>query len=481
MKISQLLCGVSLETPLTDDIEITSVAYDSRKVTPGCLFVCIKGFVTDGHVYIDKAIQNGASAILVQDEVSGLSVPTIRATDTRKALAQVGANFYGHPEQELTVIGVTGTNGKTSVATLIKNTLESVGETVGLIGTNGNMIGSKMLSTERTTPESLELSALFRQMADEGIRYVVMEVSSHSLFLHRVYSIPFKVGIFTNLTQDHLDFHKTMENYYLAKRTLFDRCEIGITNMDDAAGKRVKDEAPCPILTYSIDSCADFEAKNIDITAKGVTFTLKTPEKGYEAFLKIPGKFSVYNAMAAFCACAALGVKPESILSALSEVKGVKGRIETLPTSTEYTVIIDYAHTPDGIENILTTVREFTKNRIITVFGCGGDRDATKRPIMGEMAGKLSDYCIITSDNPRTEEPMSIIYQVEDGMKRSGCEYTVIENRRKAILHALTIAQAGDCIVLAGKGHETYQILGKEKHHFDEREVVAELLAELSE
>ncbi len=481
MKISQLLNGVALETPLKDDIEITSVAYDSRKVTPGCLFVCIKGFVTDGHVYIDKAIENGAAAILVQDEVNGAAVPVIRAADTRKALAQIGANFYGHPEKQLTVIGVTGTNGKTSVANLIKSTLEAVGETVGLIGTNGNMIGSKMLSTERTTPESLELSALFRQMVDEGIRYVVMEVSSHSLFLHRVYGIPFKVGIFTNLTQDHLDFHITMENYYLAKRMLFDLCEIGVTNTDDAAGKRIKEEAPCPVLTYSIDSCADFMAKNIDITAKGVTFTLQTNEASFEAFMQIPGKFSAYNAMAAFCACTALGIAPEAILLALSKVEGIKGRIETLPTNTEYTVIIDYAHTPDGIENILNTVREFAKNRVITVFGCGGDRDATKRPIMGEMAGKLSDYCIITSDNPRTEEPMSIIYQIEDGMKRTGCEYTVIENRREAISHALSIGQAGDCIVLAGKGHETYQIIGKEKHHFDEREVVAELLAELTE
>ncbi|MBE7034781.1 MAG: UDP-N-acetylmuramoyl-L-alanyl-D-glutamate--2,6-diaminopimelate ligase [Ruminococcaceae bacterium] len=480
MKLSQVLAGVPLCHELSTDIEIHGIAYDSRRVKPGYLFVCITGYQTDGHQYIESAIENGAVAVLVQNEVSTCPIPVIQTEDTRKALALVAANFYDHPEKKLRLIGVTGTNGKTTVTTLIKSILEFFGKKVGLIGTNANMIGSTTLPTERTTPESLELFELFAQMVEAETEYVIMEVSSHSLFMHRVYGLLYDVAAFTNLTQDHLDFHKTMENYYLAKRMLFDVCKQAVVNIDDEAGKRIASEVTCPAISYAIDNPADFTADELRISPRGTIFNLTTDGKTLPIRLGIPGKFSVYNALAAFSTCVALGFDPKTIPDALLVAKGVCGRAETVYTpKTDYTVIIDYAHTPDGLENIIKTVREFAQGRVVTLFGCGGDRDPIKRPIMGEVAGRLSDACIITSDNPRTEEPMSIIRQIEEGMKKTNCSYTVIENRREAILHALTTAQPNDCIILAGKGHETYQIIGTEKRHFDEREVIAEILKSL--
>lgn len=479
MKLTELLQNTELNEPISQDVDVTNIAYDSRRVTPGGLFVCIKGYVTDGHKYVESAKQNGAVAILAQDKISPCGLPIIYVKNTRKALAQVAATFYGHPENKLKLIAVTGTNGKTTVTTLIKSVLEYHGKTVGLIGTNENQIAGRTLPAERTTPESLELFALFNEMVQEHVEYVVMEVSSHSLYLDRVFGITFDVGVFTNLTQDHLDFHETMENYYNAKRMLFDIVKTGIVNTDDEAGRRIKASATCPILSYSIDNEADYRATDIKISPRGVIFSICSCEETLSARLGIPGRFSVYNALAAFTACSALGIAPEKITEALLVAKGVKGRAETVYTLTDYTLLIDYAHTPDGLENIIKTVRDFTSGRVITLFGCGGDRDPVKRPIMGKIAGELSDYCIITSDNPRTEEPMAIIRQIEVGMKQTDCAYTVIENRREAIRYAMTIAGANDCIILAGKGHETYQIIGTEKRHFDEREVIQELLAEM--
>ncbi|MBE7036094.1 MAG: UDP-N-acetylmuramoyl-L-alanyl-D-glutamate--2,6-diaminopimelate ligase [Ruminococcaceae bacterium] len=481
MKLSKLLENVTLLQSIEENIDITGIAYDSRKISPGDLFVCIKGYQTDGHLYIENAIQNGAAAILVQDEVAPLSVPCLRAENTRKALAQIAANFYDHPERKLKTVAVTGTNGKTTVTTLIKSILEFAGKSVGLIGTNANMIRNTVLPTAHTTPESLDLFALFAQMVEEGLEYVVMEVSSHSLFLHRVYGIPFTVATFTNLTQDHLDFHETMENYFLAKKILFTMCDVAIINVDDSYGRRIMDDIGCPMVTYGVDNDATFKAESYRISSRGVIFDLIANETTLPIRLGIPGKFSIYNCLAAFATCTVLGIEPQKIADALLIAKGVPGRAESVYTGTDYTVLIDYAHTPDGLENIIKTVKEFAQGRVVTLFGCGGDRDPVKRPIMGKIAGTLSDFCIITSDNPRTEEPMSIIRQIESGMKDSGGTYTVIENRREAIRYALAEALPGDCIILAGKGHETYQILGKEKRHFDEREVVRDILAELSE
>lgn len=482
MKLSELFADI-VTTKTVGDMqkEIAGICYDSRKTEPGFLFVCIVGYETDGHKYIGAALEKGATAIVVQNGSSIPDIPeditVIYADNTRKTLASLGSAFFGHPEQKIKILGVTGTNGKTTVTTLVKSILEAEGKKVGLIGTNANMIGDLVLPTERTTPESFELYALFADMASAGVEYVVMEVSSHSLELFRVYGIPFAVGAFTNLTQDHLDFHITMDNYLAAKKKLFLQSRCGVVNVDDTAGKTVYQDAPCPMMSFSVGGEGEMNAEDVSISADGVTFSLHYQGKCYPVALGIPGKFSVYNALTAIATTVSEGVPVERAISALTSAKGVMGRCETVPTDTDYTVIIDYAHTPDGLENILSTVREFTKNRVITLFGCGGDRDRTKRPLMGEIAAKLSDYCIVTSDNPRTENPSAIIADIVQGVSKTDCPYIVIENRREAIGYALQFAKAGDCIVLAGKGHETYQIIGKTKNHFDEREVVKAFLA----
>lgn len=476
MLLSQLLKGIDAEWSENSDIKIRGIAYNSQKVQEGWLFVAIKGFSTDGHKYIPDALARGAAAVIIEDDADTGDAIAIRVPDSRKALAVISANWFSHPAKEMKIIGVTGTNGKTTVTSLIKQILEFAGKKVGLIGTNGNMIGDKLLPGERTTPESYELHELFREMADIGTEYVVMEVSSHSLSLSRVYGIPYEIAAFTNLTQDHLDFHVTMENYFDAKKILFDMCNSAVINADDSWGAKLLETVSCRKSSFSIDNPSDFKAKNVRISARGILFDLINGANIHAVRLGIPGKFSVYNAMAAAVTCISLGLSPDEIFTALTVAQGVKGRAETVYTNTDYTVIIDYAHTPDGLENIISTVREFAQGRVITLFGCGGDRDNSKRPIMGEVAGRLSDFCIITSDNPRTEEPMPIIRQIEEGMKKTNCEYITIENRREAIGYALKIGKRGDCIILAGKGHETYQIIGKEKRHFDEREVIKELL-----
>ena len=484
MKLSKLLDGIGVtKVSGSTEIEINKICYDSRKAEAGCVFVCIVGFETDGHKYIDKAIAGGAVALVVQNGSELPEIPegitVVCCDDTRKALASAAAEFFGHPEKNLKMIGVTGTNGKTTVTTLITSILEFEKKSVGLIGTNANYINDRELPAERTTPESYELYELLATMVSEGVEYVVMEVSSHSLELCRVYGIEFLVGAFTNLTQDHLDFHKTMENYEKAKRKLFDVSIGKVINIDDAAGQRYAESIGDNALTCAVDKDAKITASDIRISARGVIFNMCYEGKNHKVRLGIPGKFSVYNAIVALGVVISAGIDAESAIEALTFAKGVMGRCETVYTNTDYTVIIDYAHTPDGLENIISTVREFCEGRVITLFGCGGDRDSTKRPIMGSVAARLSDYCIVTSDNPRTENPSAIIEDIMVGVKETDCEYKVIENRREAIKYALCTAQRGDCVILAGKGHETYQIIGKEKKHFDEREVIAECLEEI--
>lgn len=477
MTLIDLLKGIEFESGKTDaQLEIKGIAYDSRKVKEGFVFVCIKGFVTDGHKYIKNAVENGASVIVAEDDCDACGALLIRTENTRKALAVMASNFYGNPKDKMKIIGVTGTNGKTTTTTLLKHVLDFMGKKTGLIGTNANMIGETVLDAERTTPESLELHELFAEMVKNDVEYVIMEVSSHSLDLFRVFGIEFEVGIFTNLTQDHLDFHKTMDNYLAAKTKLFEVSKIGVINADDEYGKKIISSLSKKSVTYAIDNEADFKAEAIKVSPKGVMFEVCSENGKQSLRLGIPGKFSVYNALSVYAALSSLSVKESTISEALIVARGVKGRAETVYTLTDYTVLIDYAHTPDGLENIISTVKEFTEGRVITLFGCGGDRDSSKRSIMGEIAGRLSDYCIITSDNPRTEDPMSIILQIEEGMKKTDCEYKIIENRKEAIGYALSFAKNSDSIILAGKGHETYQILGKEKIHFDEREVVQEFL-----
>ncbi|MBQ3055561.1 MAG: UDP-N-acetylmuramoyl-L-alanyl-D-glutamate--2,6-diaminopimelate ligase [Oscillospiraceae bacterium] len=476
MRLSDLLQGCSvLENRCDLNLEITDVAYDSRKVIPGGAFVVISGFQTDGYCYIDAAMAAGASVILTDRAPENQEIPYVLVENPRQTLAICGANLFGHPARKMKLIGVTGTNGKTTVTYLMKAILESKGAKVGLIGTNQNLIGDRVLETERTTPESFELQRLLAEMADAGCTHVVMEVSSHSLVLDRVYGLEYEVGIFTNLTQDHLDFHGDMETYAKAKSLLFSQCKVGIINDDDAWSDVMTENATCKLYTYSAkNSRANFMAKNLRFMADRVEFEALGNNTLGRVVLHIPGEFSVYNALAVISAAMAMGIELDDIRAALHLVGGVKGRAEVVPTDTPYTVMIDYAHTPDALENILQTVKKVAEGRVIAVFGCGGDRDRTKRPKMAASASKYADFLVITSDNPRTEDPNAIIEDILPGITLPKKQYVVEPDRRAAIHYAMANAQPGDIIVLAGKGHETYQEINHVKHHMDERELVAE-------
>ncbi len=479
MKLSELLQGVDVLEVRTDlEMEIAQIVYDSRKVTKGSLFVAVTGFVTDGNKYIPMALEKGASAVVTAVKPSE-DIPYILVASDRLALAQMGANFYDHPADKMQIIGVTGTNGKTSSTLLLKHVLEQTrGAKVGLIGTMDNMIGDAVIPTERTTPESLELQALFAKMYEAGCSHVIMEVSSHAIALERVAGIRFAVGAFTNLTEDHLDFHKTMENYCDTKAVLFSRCDQGVANADDPWVQRICAQAQAPVLFTSAKGSGQLCAENTCLLSDGVTFDAVYGEQRQKICLPIPGTFTVYNALTVLGCALQLGISLEESSEALKTASGVKGRVEVVPTPGKpYTVLIDYAHTPDGLENVLSSVKGFCSGRLIAVFGCGGDRDPIKRPIMGEIGVQIADLAIITSDNPRTEEPMAIIRDIVAGV--TGYEnYEIIENRPNAIRHAMDIARKNDIIVLAGKGHETYQEIHGVKHHLDEREVVAAYLEE---
>lgn len=453
-------------------VPVTKVVCDSRKVEPGCAFVCIEGFVSDGHQYAPQACERGAAVIVAQKPVA-VSCPVVYVEDSRKALAKMCASFHGHPSRKFRLVGVTGTNGKTTITFLIKTILEQQGMRVGLIGTNQNMICGKVIETARTTPDAFELQGLFAQMAGEQVDVVVMEVSSHALALDRVYDCAFDVGVFTNITQDHLDFHKTMEAYLQAKIKLFQMCKTGVVNLDDPHAKQVLEQGACSFTTVGIDKAADLRAQQVELHQEGVAFSLE----GTPFHLAIPGRFSVYNALCAIGACRALGVPMDRIAEGLKGAHGVRGRAQVVDLGFDFTVLIDYAHSPDGLENILNTARGFAKGRVVILFGCGGDRDKTKRPIMGKIASQLADFCIVTSDNPRTEDPHEIIQGILVGVK--DCDYTVIENRKEAIRYAVTHAQKDDVVILAGKGHETYQTIGKENFHFDEEEILFEIRDEI--
>ena len=475
MKLSALLSGVEVLASTARDQEITGVSYDSRNVKQGNLFVAISGFATDGNRFIPKAVEQGA-CVIVTEKVPEQPVPYVLVRSARLALARLGANWFDHPARKLTLVGVTGTNGKTSVTLMLKTVLEQVtGEKVGLIGTIQNMIGQQVIPTERTTPESFELQALLASMVEAGCRYLVMEVSSHALAPERVGGIHFQAAAFTNLTEDHLDFHKTMEAYAGAKAELFRRCDRAVFNLDDPWCGFMMEQATCRIMTCSEeDAGANFYAGDLELGADHVSFTLCCDGNRYPVRVGIPGRFTVYNALTVLGLAQALNLPMEQTVAALGTAHGVQGRVEVVPTpGTDFTVLIDYAHTPDGLENVLRSVKGFSKGRTVALFGCGGDRDRTKRPIMGAIGLKEADFVIFTSDNPRTEDPMSILDEILAGAGRSETPYVVIENRREAIRYALDHGQKDDVIVLAGKGHETYQEICGVKHHLDEREEVA--------
>lgn len=475
MILSELLRGVeTIEMNASPDIEIGDVCYDSRSSKAGDLFVAIRGFESDGHKYIGSAAQKGALAVVCEEKPE-IDIPYVLVGNSREALAYISRNYFNDPASEMVMVGVTGTNGKTTSTMLLKHVIEDcLSAKVGLIGTNQNLIGDRVVPTERTTPESYELQKLLREMADEGCKYLVMEVSSHSLVLDRVAGIHFEVGVFTNLTQDHLDFHKTMEEYAGAKALLFERCSHAAINIDDDWGGYMLERAKCPVLTYSEKKLeATLIAKDIRLSPSNVKFCALSGDNIERVTLGIPGRFSVYNAMSVLAAAQLLDIPLARAGESLKTAQGVKGRVEVVPSPDDYTILIDYAHTPDALDNVIRSMKEVSEGRVVVLFGCGGDRDKSKRPVMGKIATELADFTIITSDNPRTENPSDIIKDILEGVSVPKSRYTVIEDRTDAIAYAMSHHLQGDIIILAGKGHETYQIIGKTKYHMDEREIVA--------
>ena len=480
MKLSRLLRDVNGgDLCGKPEREITGICSDSRRVGQGSLFVAIPGFQSDGHQYIRQAMEQGACAVVAQhapDCPVPEGVTLILVDDARRALAQLAAEWYDHPERQLRLIGVTGTNGKTTTTWLIRHILEQRGHKCGLIGTNGSIVDGPLRPAGRTTPEAPELYGLLREMADAGCEYAAMEVSSHSLVLERVHGLHFAAAAFTNLTQDHLDFHKDMEHYFQAKALLFQRCDTAVLNLDDDWGLRLAERVSCPRLTYSAKRLeADLIAKNIVLLPDQVQAVLVRDNDIARMRLNIPGMFSVYNGLTAIGCCLALGLTLEESAQALQSAQGICGRAEIVPTGRDFTVMIDYSHTPDSMENILRTVRGYARGRVVGLFGAGGDRDHAKRPIMGRIAGELCDLCVVTSDNPRSEEPEAIIRDILQGMSPK-YKYKVIPDRREAIAWCVKNARKDDIIVLMGKGQETYQEIRGVKHHLDEREEVRRAL-----
>lgn len=477
MKLSEILRGIEVLGSY-NDVEVADITQDSRLVKEGSLFVCVKGSVFDGHTVAKEMLDNGAAAVVVERDL-GLDNQIV-VKNSRAVFSPICANFFGNPADKLKLIGLTGTNGKTTTTFLIKQILENAGKKVGLIGTVQNMIGDEIYPAKYTTPDPYELQKLFSQMVKADCEYCVMEVSSQALAQGRVNGLRFAVGAFTNLTQDHLDYHKTWENYFESKRILFKNSDIAVTNADDQNGlKIIKELQFDKVVTYAVDkNDATYVAKNVKFKSNGVEYELVGDMIG-RCNCPIPGRFSVYNSLCAASCALALGIGFDDVLSAISKSNGVKGRIEVVPTNRDFTIIIDYAHSPDGLENIITSLKEIAKGRVVTLFGCGGDRDKTKRPKMGKIAAELSDFCVVTSDNPRSENPSEIIKDILVGMEGITTPYKVVENRKEAIAYAINNAQTDDIILLAGKGHETYQILPTGTIHFDEREAVAEILATL--
>lgn len=480
MKLREILRDLPIDLMTADpETEIRDIAYDSRAVQPGDLFVAVEGFTSDGHRFIPMAMEKGAAAVLCSRAPEG-DVPCAITADTRRGLALASAAYFGHPAEKLKMIGVTGTNGKTTSTTLIKHVLEEcLGAKVGLIGTISNWVGDEEYPAQRTTPESYDLQALLAEMVNAGCTHCVMEVSSHALDLDRVAGIRFAVGLFTNLTRDHLDFHGTMENYAAAKKKLFSVCEAGAVNMEDPWAGFMAENAPCPVIGYSAGAqeCA-LGAENVSFSASGVAFTVCYNGTKANVSMNIPGKFSVSNALTTLAAAVLVGVPLEKAAAALGNVSGVKGRVEVVPTPEDFTIVIDYAHTPDALEKVLQTMRSVSKGRLVALFGCGGDRDGTKRPIMGRIAAENADLAIVTDDNPRTEDPMKILKEIAAGIP-AGAAVEIIPDRRKAIAWAIDNHRPGDVIVLAGKGHETYQEICGVKHPMDERVIVAEHLRKI--
>lgn len=481
MRLSELAGLFPNAVRTGDDAEVRGIVTDSRQVAAGDLFLCLPGFTVDGHDYAELAVRQGAAALVVERPLP-LGVPQLQVKDCHFAAAVISNHLYGYPTERLKVIGVTGTNGKTTTTTLIDALLRAEGHTTGLMGTIRTVIAGEAFSTANTTQEAAVLQKNFRRMLDKGADYGVMEVSSHALDLGRVKGIRFRTAVFTNLTQDHLDYHKTMERYRAAKGLLFsrlgnefspdpDRRQYAVLNADDPASAEFAALTSAHTLTYGIDSACDVRAENMRLTNRGTEFRLTYGDESADIRTKLVGRFNVYNTLAAVAVLLLEGVPLERIALHLEGLPSVEGRMEMVDEGQDFLALVDYAHSPDGLENALTAIRQFAENRVITVFGCGGDRDRTKRPIMGEIAGKYSDYVLATSDNPRTEDPNAILGEIEAGLARTGAgRYEILADRRAAIQKAVELARPGDVLLIAGKGHETYQEVDRVRHHFDDRE-----------
>ncbi|MFA5634414.1 MAG: UDP-N-acetylmuramoyl-L-alanyl-D-glutamate--2,6-diaminopimelate ligase [Anaerovoracaceae bacterium] len=483
MKLKSLLLNTGIQCPDTlKETDITGISYDSRTIQRGNLFVCLRGRNTDGHIYAEKAASQGAAAIISEIALPLTGAPLLMAEDSRRALSVIAANYYGHPHRCISLYGITGTNGKTTVSYLMRSGLEAWGRPCGLTGTISYIVGEKEYQAERTTPESLDLQRIFAELKSKGIRCCVMEVSSHALQLGRVQDLRFEYSVFTNLSQDHMDFHKDKEEYYRTKKKLFKQTtKMGIINIDDDAGGKLFCELPeeaVPVRSFSLtDSNADYYGEVKEMNEKGchLSFLYKGREVA-EIKSSLVGRFSLYNILAAAGCLHSIGVPGEIIAAGIENIKGVPGRFEPVENNRGIPIIIDFAHTPDALEKVLITAADIVKGRLLCVFGCGGDRDRSKRPLMGKIAGRYADYCIVTSDNPRTENPQQITADIEEGLYETGCNYQVIEDRREALSYAISMYRKGDLILVAGKGHENYQIIGEDKKHFSDRETILELI-----
>lgn len=463
---------------------ITSIVNDSRNVQKGSLFICIKGFTVDGHDFARAAVHKGAAAVISERDLH-LPIATIIVADTKRAMAVLADAFYGQPSKKLHLIGITGTNGKTTTSHIIEKVLVDHGQKSGLIGTMYMKMGKKKFEVKNTTPDSLTLQSYFQKMNDEGIQSVVMEVSSHALDEGRVHGCDFNVAVFTNLTQDHLDFHKTMDDYKLAKGLLFSQLgssfshehpKYAILNNDDPASKMYLKGTAAHVLTYGIEKKSDLQAINIKMSSSGTSFDLISPFGEHHVSLKLIGKFNVYNVLASIGASIVSNIPIQKIIQSIEEVEGVSGRFEPVFAGQNFTVIVDYAHTPDSLENALKTINQFAEKRIFVIIGCGGDRDRSKRPLMAEIACRYSSDPIFTSDNPRSENPFDILKDMEAGV--NGKHYKTIVDRKEAIYYAVNAAEDGDVILIAGKGHETYQLIGNQILEFDDRLVAKEAIKE---
>ncbi len=485
MELKAILQGIDgIKAKGNLDLDIKDISNDSRKIQEDSMFIAVKGFETDGHQYINTAIEKGAKVIMVEEgaDIKELlkqkDITILMVPDTRKALAICSCNFYDNPSKKFTLVGITGTKGKTTTTFMLKEMLEKQGRKVGLIGTIATYInGKKIEDSARTTPESIELQKIFAEMVKQKVEVVIMEVSSQSLKYERVYGCNFDIGVFTNFSEDHISprEHPDMEDYFQSKVKLFDMCKMGFVNTDDLHGCKLLRLNKCEMKTYGIDNAANLVARDITITNSYADFRVKLGQKNERVKVGIPGRFSVYNSLAAISVAQKLNVEPENIKKALEEVR-VPGRSELVPNKKDLSIMIDYAHSPESLENILSAVKEYTSGRVISVFGCGGDRDSGKRPIMGEISGRIADYTIITSDNPRTEDPEKIVKQIEEGMKKTNGKYECIVDRREAIEKAISMANKRDIIVLAGKGHEPYQEINHKTYPFDERIIVKEII-----